>query len=96
MGPNGEQPEQLTDDELNNWFPHISRDGRYIAFLSFRQDVDPADHPFYQEVYLRLMPVEGGEPKVIAYLYGGQGTINVPSWSSDSQRLAFVSNSGKL
>ena len=96
MGPNGEQPEQLSDDDFNNWFPHVSPDGKSIAFLSFHQEVDPADHPFYQEVYLRLMPVEGGEPKVIAYLYGGQGTINVPSWSPDSRRLAFVSNSGEL
>jgi len=28
---------------------------------------------------------------VIAYVYGGQGTINVPSWSTDSKKLAFVS-----
>ena len=38
------------------------------------------------------MPFEGGTPKVIAYLYGGQGTINVPSWSPDSKRIAFVTN----
>jgi len=44
---------------------------------------------------LRLMPASGGEPKVIAWLYGGQGTINVPSWSPDSQQIAFVSNSGR-
>ena len=50
------------------------------------------DHPFYKQVYLRLMPIEGGEPRVIAYLYGGQGTINVPSWSPDSKRVAFVGN----
>jgi TolB protein len=43
-------------------------------------------------VYLRLMPIGGGQPKVIAYLYGGQGTINVPSWSPDSKKIAFVSN----
>jgi Tol biopolymer transport system component len=40
------------------------------------------------------MPVAGGTPKVIAYVYGGQGTMNVPSWSPDSRSLAFVSNSG--
>lgn len=92
MRPDGSQPEQLTDDPLNNWFPHVSPDGRSIAFLSYGADVDPGDHPFYKEVYLRLMPTAGGEPKVIAYLYGGQGTINVPSWAPDSRRLAFVSN----
>jgi TolB protein len=45
---------------------------------------------------LRLMPVNGGAPKVIAYLFGGQGTINTPSWSPDSKRLAFVSNTGPI
>lgn len=94
MRPDGSQPEQLTDDGFNNWFPHVSPDGQSIAFLSFSGDVDPGDHPFYQKVYLRLMPAGGGQPKVIAYVFGGQGTINVPSWAPDSRRLAFVSNSG--
>lgn len=93
MRPDGSQPEQLTDDELNNWFPHVSPDGKSIAFLSYSAAVDPGDHPFYKEVYLRLMSAAGGEARVIAYLYGGQGTINVPSWAGDSRRLAFVSNS---
>ena len=56
----------------------------------------PADkHPYYEHVYLREMAVSGGEPKVVAYLYGGQGTINVPSWKPDSKHLAFVSHTGK-
>lgn len=41
-----------------------------------------------------MMPTAGGKPQVIAYLYGGQGTINVPSWSPDSTKIAFVSNTG--
>jgi Tol biopolymer transport system component len=92
MLPSGHDQQKVTDDGLNNWFPHISPDGKQIVFLSFGPDVDPADHPFYKQVYLRLMPIEGGPPKVIAYVYGGQGTINVPSWSPDGKRLAFVSN----
>ena len=93
MRPDGSAPEQLTSDRYNNWFPHVSPDGRWIVFLSFMPDVAPNDHPFYKPIYLRLMPTAGGSPRVIAYLYGGQGTINVPSWSSDSHRVAFVSNS---
>lgn len=92
MKPDGSDPEQITDDEYNNWFPHISPDGKWIAFISFPKEVDPSDHPYYKHVYLRLMPIEGGTPEVIAYVYGGQGTINVPSWSPDSKMLAFVSN----
>jgi Tol biopolymer transport system component len=92
MQPDGSAPEQLTNDAYNNWFPHISPDGKWIVFLSFMQDVKPDDHPFYKHVYLRLMPAGGGKPQVLAYVYGGQGTINTPSWSPDSKRLAFVSN----
>ena len=96
MRPDGSRQEQVTDDEFNNWFPHISPDGKWIVFISYGQDVAPDDHPFYRQVYLRLMPVGGGETRVIAYVYGGQGTINVPSWSPDSRKVAFVSNSGGI
>jgi len=93
MKPDGSNQEPLTNDDYNNWFPHVSPDGKWIVFLSFmKDDVKPDDHPFYKHVYLRLMPVSGGTPKVIAYLYGGQGTINTPSWSPDSKRVAFISN----
>jgi hypothetical protein len=64
-----------------------------IVFLSFLKDVNPNDHPFYKYVYIRLMPMNEVKPRVVAYVYGGQGTINVPSWSPDSKRIAFVSNS---
>jgi Tol biopolymer transport system component len=92
MKPDGSEQEQVTNDAFNNWFPHISPDGKWIVFLSFGQDVKPDDHPYYKQVYLRLMPITGGQPRVVAYVYGGQGTINVPSWSSDSAHIAFVSN----
>jgi Tol biopolymer transport system component len=95
MKPDGSGKEQLTFDEYNNWFPHISPDGKMMVIISFPPDINPADHPSYKHVMLRLMPVNGGAPKAIAYLYGGQGTINVPSWSPDSKFIAFVSNSEK-
>jgi sugar lactone lactonase YvrE len=94
MRPDGSAPEQLTRDGFNNWFPHVSPDGKWVVFISFLPDVSPSDHPWYKHVYLRLMPAGGGAPRVIAYVYGGQGTINVPSWSPDSRRIAFVSNTG--
>lgn len=92
MPPGGYEHEQVTDDEFNNWFPHISPDGKQIVFISYGDDVEPEDHPFYRQCYLRLMPYPAGRPRVIAYVYGGQGTINVPSWSPDSKKIAFVSN----
>ena len=93
MRPDGTEPEQLTRDQFNNSFPHVSPDGKWIVFLSFSAEVDPGDHPFYKQVYLLgVMPATGGPTRVVAYLYGGQGTINVPSWSPDGKQVAFVSN----
>ncbi len=93
MNPDGSGKEQLTFDEYHNWFPHISPDGKWITIISFPVYIDPDSHPSYKRVMLRLMPASGGAPRVIAYLYGGQGTINVNSWSPDSKHIAFVSNS---
>ena len=95
MQPDGSGREQLTFDKYNNWFPHISPDGKWMVIISFPPDIDPNSHPSYKRVMLRIMPAGGGEPSVLAYLYGGQGTINVPSWSPDNRQIAFVSNSGK-
>jgi len=92
MKPDGSNEEQVTFDEYNDWFPHFSPDGKWMVFLSFPKDINPTEHPFYKQVYLRLMPTSGGIPKTIAYIYGGQGTINVPSWSPDSKKIAFISN----
>ncbi len=92
MKVNGAEQTQLTFDEYNDWFPHISPDKKWIAFISFPKDIEPSEHPFYKQCLLRIMPYEGGKPRVIAYIYGGQGSINVPSWSPDSTKIAFVTN----
>jgi hypothetical protein len=91
MLEDGSGQEQLTFDEWNDWFPHISPDGKTLLFLSYPPEVDAQDHPHYRHVMLRTMPINGGPPSTTAYLYGGQGTINVPSWSPDSKKAAFVS-----
>jgi TolB protein len=96
MKPDGSNQEQMTpNDDLNNWFAHISPDGKWFVYLSFLKEETPAGiHPPYKHVYVRLLPIDGkGTPKVLAYVYGGQGSINTPSWSPDSKRIAFISNS---
>jgi Tol biopolymer transport system component/regulation of enolase protein 1 (concanavalin A-like superfamily) len=92
MKPDGSEQEQLTFDQSNNWFPHVSPDGKWLNFITYGTDIKPDDHPFYKRVTIRLMPSNGGEPKVIAYLYGGQGSMNVFNWSPDGKKIAFVSN----
>jgi len=89
MRPDGTGQEPVTSDDQNNWFPHPSPDGRWIVFLTYGKDVK--GHPANQDVTLRIMPATGGNPEVLAKLFGGQGTINVPSWSPDSKQVAFVS-----
>jgi len=90
MEPDGRNQTQMTrNEEYADWFPHPSPDGKHVVFLSYDRSVE--GHPPDKEVVLRLMPLAGGEPRVIARLFGGQGTINVPSWSPDSTRIAFVS-----
>ena len=93
MNADGSGQTQVTDDEFNNWFPHVSPDGKTVLFISFPPEIPAGDHPFYKRVYLRKIPIEGGKPKVVGYVYGGQGSINVNSWSPDSTTIAFVSNS---
>jgi len=89
MHTDGSQQEQVTADEFNNWFPHISPDGKWMVFLSYDHSV--TGHPENKDVTLRLMSLSDKKIKLLAKLFGGQGTINVPSWSPDSRQLAFVS-----
>jgi len=89
MNADGSDQEQVFSDELNNWFPHISPDGQWMVFLTYQPDVN--GHPENKDVMLRLMSLADKKITVLAKLFGGQGTINVPSWSPDSKQVAFVS-----
>lgn len=90
MKPDGSGQEQVTpDDGYNNWFAHISPDGQRMVFLTYEKGV--SGHPENQDVMLRIMTLANRRISVLAKLFGGQGTINVPSWSPDGLRLAFVS-----
>jgi TolB protein len=96
MKADGSEQTQITFDNYQNWFAHPSPDGKKVIVLSYPPEVNSWDHPYYKHVMLRIMDFDGKNLNVLAYLYGGQGTINVPSWSPDSKRVAFVSNSDKI
>ena len=90
MNADGSDQVQFTpDDDYNDWFAHPSPDGKWIVFLSYDKSVK--GHPPDKDVVLRLMSTTGGVPNILTTLFGGQGTINVPSWSPDSKYVAFVS-----
>lgn len=91
MKPDGSEQEQITFDNYQNWFAHPSPDGKWLIFISYPPEVPAASHPHNQRVMLRLMNLKDKSVKVVAFLYGGQGTINVPSWSPDSKKVAFIS-----
>ena len=92
MRADGSEQVQMTfDEDRNSWFPHISPDGRQVAYLTYRRDdVAPGEHVPHKWVELRLMDADGGNARTVRTLFGGQGTVNVNSWSPDGRRFAFV------
>ena len=84
----GSDLQQMTSDERVNWFPHPSPDGRFVAYLAY--EAGTTGHPANRMVELRLMSADGGTPRILRSLFGGQGTLNVPSWAPDSRRFAYV------
>lgn len=93
MKADGTEQTQLTfDKDLNTWFPHISPDRKKIVMVSYyKGDLMPGDHVPNKYVELRTMNADGSDLKTVVKLFGGQGTINVNSWSPDSKKFAFVS-----
>lgn len=89
MHTDGSNQQQLTFDESGNWFPHPSPDEKKVVFLTYDKEVK--GHPANKQVCLRLMDFDGSKTETLFNLFGGQGTINVNSWSPNSQQFAFVS-----
>jgi Tol biopolymer transport system component len=88
MRADGGELQQMTDDKNSNWFPHPSPDGKRVLYLAYEPGVD--GHPRDHDVELKLMAPDGTDVRTIVSLFGGQGSINVPCWSPDSGRFAFV------
>ena len=93
MKKNGKEQTQMTfDEDMNSWFPHISPDGKKVVYIAYHDyEVDPGSHIADLNVQLRMIPATGGDPKVLVEFFGGQGSINVNSWSPDSKKFAYIS-----
>jgi len=94
MKPDGSSQEQVTSDGWNNWFPHISPDGQWMVWLSFPPGTEGHnDRMPGMQLRLARTPGESAaaqEIQVLSDFYGGQGTINVNSWSPDSKQFGYV------
>jgi Tol biopolymer transport system component len=86
--PDGTDLQRMTDDTRVNWFPHPSPDGAHVLYLAYPAGTQ--GHPGGMDVTLCLMPAAGGAARDVISLHGGQGTINVPCWSPDGGRFAFM------
>lgn len=93
MKANGKEQTQMTfDTDMNSWFPHISPNGEKVVYIAYHDyEIAPGDHNANHNVELRMIPAAGGKPEILVKLFGGQGTINVNSWSPDSKKFAYVS-----
>jgi TolB protein len=92
-GPNDSRAQQVTNDDLEDWFPHCSPDGKWLVFLTFPKGT--SGHDDRLTVELRMIPLPGKhvkfvKPQTLTQFLGGQGTINVNSWAPDSTKFAFV------
>lgn len=91
MDIDGQNQEQMTFEEQNNWFGHVSPDGKKVINLAYSKDgLDPEQHLPNMNVSLWLMDSDGNNRKKVLDFFGGQGSINVNSWAQDSRRVAFV------
>ncbi|MFL5491361.1 MAG: prolyl oligopeptidase family serine peptidase [Gemmatimonadales bacterium] len=78
----GRQTLRLTTSPSSEGTPRWSPDGRYLAFLSDREDPHEV-----QQVW--LLNREGGEAERITNLPGG---VSQYAWSPDSKRLALIAS----
>ena len=90
MLADGSSPEQMTFDDASNWFAHINPSNQKATIISYLED-QAQQHPFGRMVKLRLLDLNDKSIKDLTeQFYGGQGTINVPSWSPDGKKFAYV------
>jgi len=92
MAPDGSGLEQVTHDDGDDWYPHLSPDGKWMVYMSYAKgDGGSGGHPMNKDVVLRLRAMSDGATRELVRITGGQGTMDSPNWSADSKLIAFVS-----
>ena len=76
----GSENRPLTNGNNDQSHPRWSPDGKWIAFLSGREDENEIDQ-------LWILPTNGGEPEKITDAKGG---VEDFAWSPDSKRIVLV------
>ena len=76
MRTDGSEQEPVTADEFNNWFPHVSPDGRSWCFYPTKRMSQATREN--KDVTLRIMTLDSKKIDVLGRFFGGQGTVNVP------------------
>lgn len=92
-GRNDSKAEMVVNDELEDWFPHISPDGRKMVYIGY--PAGTATHnPRTVSIKIKLVAIDQGRvatsQKTLVEGIGGQGTMNVNSWAPESMRFAYV------
>jgi TolB protein len=92
-GKTDEKAQMVVSDALEDWFPHISPDGKKMVYIGYPAGT-PTHDPRTVHVELKLAEVKHGnvsaQKKTLVEVVGGQGTMNVNSWAPDSMRFAYV------
>jgi Tol biopolymer transport system component len=120
-GPGNNLAERVTNDPMQDWWPHPSPNGKWLLFASYSPDVrvketmpqwmkehpgetishfNLSNHPYNQNVEIRIRPLPGEHMtpaplRVLTQIIGGQGSLNINSWSPDSKQFVFASYEAK-
>lgn len=92
-GPDDHKAEMVVNDGLEDWFPHISPDGKKMVYIGYPAGTATHD-PRTVHIEIKLVAIGHGKvatsQKTLVQGIGGQGTMNVNSWAPDSMRFAYV------